>query len=187
MICYPDVVAMVAELCGMRDAYDHHAPRVSNMAAQFAEMIGLSTAEANMVYIGAALHDIGKLLVPDELLNVPRKLTRHEMAQIKVHPLEGWKITRRLGYDPIIQDIILHHHENLNGSGYPDRLQGDEISKHARIIRIVDTFDAMSNRRAYRQALQFDEIRDQMQADAGRVFDPKLLDIFFNKVVHNAR
>jgi HD-GYP domain-containing protein (c-di-GMP phosphodiesterase class II) len=104
---------------------------------------------------------------------------------VKVHPLNGWKIIRPLEYDPIIQDIILHHHENFDGSGYPDRLKGEDISIHARVIRVADAFDAMHSRRPYRLEMSFEEVKRQMENESGWAYDPKLLEAFFAKVASN--
>ncbi|HKI55296.1 MAG TPA: HD domain-containing phosphohydrolase [Anaerolineales bacterium] len=185
MICYDDIVNLVEVLSSRRDPYDHHGPRVREMTERMALALDMSANESQLMMIGASLHDIGKFLVPDDVLNVPRRLTKNEMALVKVHPLEGWKMINELDYDPIVQDIILHHHENFDGSGYPDRLKGEEITIHARIVAIADRFDAMSSRRPYRQGLSIAEIKRQMENESGWAFDPQILDVFFEKIVND--
>ena len=183
---YDDIVALVEQLAARRDPYNHHAPRVALQAVQLAQAFGLSTHEVYMVNVGAQLHDIGKLLQSADRFNQPRKLTEDEMSLVRVHPYEGYQIAHALGYAPIICDVILHHHENVDGTGYPDRLKGNEISVYARIVRIVDTYDAMTSRRPYRLGLSPQNARLQMEAETNLSFDADLLRLFFEKVFTDA-
>lgn len=176
-------MALVAQLTSKRDPYDHHASRVADLAVKMARLLDLPEEQVGLIEVGAHLHDMGKLLVRDDVLNVPRKVTKAEFAMIKVHTSEGYKIARDLGYAPIIQDIILHHHENWDGTGYPDRLKGATISLPARIVHVVDAFDAMTSQRPYRKPLIFAFVRAELEKHAGAMFDPQLVDLFFKKAV----
>jgi putative nucleotidyltransferase with HDIG domain len=179
---YDDVIALVEELSSRRDPYNHHAPRVAGYAVKLAELLNLTKPEIELVRVGAHLHDIGKLTVRDEVINSARKLTHDEMMRVRLHTTEGYKMAVTLNYPQIVQDIILHHHENLDGTGYPDRLKGSEISMYVRIVSIADRYDAMISHRPYRKALSFENTKLQMTAERGLTFDPQFLDLFFNKV-----
>lgn len=183
MPSYEDVVAIVEALASKRDPYNHHGPRVSIMAMDLAQHVQLNPHEIRMIGYGGALHDVGKLLVNDWILNLPRRLTISEMAQVKLHPREGYAMLKPLGYDPIILDIVLHHHENYDGSGYPDGIGDNQISVHARIMRIVDVWDALTNRRPYRPQAEEGFAEKQMRELSGKWFDPHLLELFFGKVM----
>lgn len=180
---YQDVINIVEALMEKRDPYNHHGPRVSIMAMELARFVGLSPHEVTMTGYGGSLHDIGKLLVSDMILNLPRRLTSSEYAQIKLHPREGYAMLMPLSFDPIILDIVLHHHENYDGSGYPDGLGDNQISIYARIMRIVDVWDALTNRRPYRPQVEDGFAERQMRELSGKWFDPHLLDLFFEKVM----
>jgi putative nucleotidyltransferase with HDIG domain len=180
---YPDIVALVDVLSSKRDPYNHHAPRVAVLAVQLARLFDLPAHDVAMVDVGAQLHDIGKLVQKSDIINQARKLTPAEMDMVRLHPQQGYEIVSQLRYDPIVQDIVLHHHENWDGSGYPDKLRGEAISMHARIVHVVDVYDAMSQPRPYRKALSFGNVRSQIELQAGSMFDTKLVDLFFRRVV----
>ncbi len=181
---YADIVSLVEELSSRRDPYNHHSQRVADLAERLGQCMSLSGVEIDMLKIGAHLHDLGKLLPPfDELLNMPRRLSKSEYSIVKQHAVEGFKMARTLGYHPIIQDIILHHHENWDGTGYPDRLQGQTVSLQARIVHVVDAFAAMNSTRSYRKALSVENARVQIELHSGSMFDPTLVDILFRQVI----
>lgn len=180
---YSDIVALVDVLASKRDPYNHHAPRVAVLAVQMARLLDLPAHELAMVEVGAQLHDIGKLVQKSDLINQPRKLTPAEMDTVRLHPRQGWEIVNALNYDPLVQDIVLHHHENWDGTGYPDKLRGEGISIHARLVHVADVYDAMSTPRPYRKALTYGNVRAQMELQAGSMFDTRLVDLFFRRVV----
>ena len=139
------------ELVKYRNAYDaYHGPQTSYMAGELGAAINLPLEEISLLKIAAELHDLGKFAIPESLINKPSRLTIAELSTIHLHAKYGYRIARAVKLGPLIEDVILHHHENQDGSGYPDGLIGDKISIHARIIHITDAFDALTSERPYR-------------------------------------
>lgn len=136
------------------DSYTHgHCERVASYALQVARALGLDEAEQTTIRLGAYLHDLGKVPVPHEILNKPGALTREEFEVMQMHPVWGLEMLATVEFPWDIKPIIRWHHEKYDGSGYPDRLRGDEIPVSAQIICIVDAYDAMTTTRSYRPAL----------------------------------
>lgn len=128
-----------------------HTWRVVLYARALAEDAGVEPEVLERITYGAAVHDIGKLIVPDSILQKPGPLTPEEFEVIKLHPMEGFRRLREAGeVDPIILDMVLHHHERIDGLGYPDGLKGEEIPRAAKYFAVVDTFDALTSIRPYR-------------------------------------
>jgi putative nucleotidyltransferase with HDIG domain len=150
----------------------------------FANALNLPTQEVELITIGAHLHDIGKLLIRSDLLNSTRKFTEAERAEMKAHCMLGWAIVNEAGYEPVIQDIVRHHHERWDGKGYPDGLTGEEIPIEAQIVSICDMYEALVSHRSYRDAYSHPFAMAFIQKDKGTRFDPKLVDLFFEKVAH---
>ena len=121
----------------------------------------------------AYLHDIGKIGIPDQILNKPGKLTQEEFNLIKQHTIIGQDIVKDITIIPHLDEVTRSHHEHYDGSGYPDGLKGNEIPIQARIIAIVDSYDAMNSRRIYRNALSFEQIKEQIKKKSGTQFDPE--------------
>jgi len=165
-----------------RDAFNHHGPRVSVKAMEFAQKCGLTLHEIEMMGISGSLHDIGKLVIDEVILNMPRILTKNEYAKVQIHSREGWRILLPLNYDPIIMDVVLHHHEKWDGSGYPDGLIGNQISVYARMMCIVDVYDAVTNIRPHRGSFNHEQAFAEMMPLGGKWFDNELLKLFFEKV-----
>lgn len=137
--------------------------------------------------MAAPMHDVGKIAVPDAILQKPGRLTEEEFEMMKMHTIKGGEIIRetfsRMGneqYLEIAYEIALHHHEKWNGKGYPDGLSEKEIPLCARIMSIADVFDAVSEKRCYREALPLDECFEIIRSGRGRDFDPLLVDIFLD-------
>jgi putative nucleotidyltransferase with HDIG domain len=161
----------LSELLEARDARTYgHSQRVTRHAERIATAMGLPAAEVAKVRTAAALHDIGKLHTPRAILNKPGRLTDSEFALIKRHPVDGAVMTSGIG-DPEISAMIRHHHERLDGRGYPDGLAGDEIPVGARIISVADTFDAITSNRTYRRAAHHKRALDVLAAEAGKQLD----------------
>ena len=136
------------------DTYTHgHSERVAEYAVRVAVALGLQDAELTTIRVGAYLHDLGKVRVPHEVLNKAGKLTPDEFDMMKMHPVHGIEMLAAIEFPWDIKPIIRSHHEKLDGSGYPDKLRGDEIPVYAQIIGIVDVFDALTSTRSYRSAL----------------------------------
>ncbi|SDF76572.1 HD-GYP domain-containing protein [Sporomusa acidovorans] len=157
-----------------------HSERVAELSLLLANGLGLPVQEQTRIHIGAHLHDIGKIGVPDIILNKPGKLTNREFAMIRKHPEIGNNIVSKIGVLHPVADIVRHHHERFDGKGYPDGLQGEAISLGARIVAVADAFDAMTSTRAYRPALSFDKTMLGMKKCRGTQFDPAVIDILFS-------
>ncbi|MCA1041140.1 HD domain-containing protein [Bacillus infantis] len=161
-----------------KDKYTHkHSERVSEYAVKIARKLSLPKGKLENLYIASILHDIGKIHTPGEILNKPDKLTDEEFAVIKRHPLEGSEMVKDLYYQDIVA-IIEQHHERLDGTGYPRGLKGDEIRLESRIIAVSDTFDAMTEDRAYRKAFSVRFAMDELKRLASTHYDSKVVNAF---------
>jgi putative nucleotidyltransferase with HDIG domain len=161
----------LSELLEARDARTYgHSQRVTRHAERIATKMGLSATEVAKVRTAAALHDIGKLHTPRAILNKPGRLTDSEFALVKRHPVDGAVMASAIG-DPEITAMIRHHHERLDGRGYPDGLAGEAIPLGARIISVADTFDAITSNRTYRRAAHHKRALDVLTAEAGKQLD----------------
>lgn len=155
-----------------------HNFRVTLYAIRLAERIGLSRREIRGIIKGAFLHDVGKIGIADAILQKPGRLTEEEKAVMRNHVLHGVEIVGKFRWLADAVDVVKHHHEKYDGSGYPSGLRGDEIPIAARIFAIVDVFDALTTRRPYKEAGPLAESLALIEADRGRSFDPVLLDAF---------
>lgn len=162
----------------------HHSQRVSRISAEIAEQLGFNADEVNKIRISGLVHDIGKIGISEKILNKPDKLDESEWALIKKHPEAGWRILSSAKEFSDLAKQILHHHERWDGNGYPEGLKGDNIPIEARIITVADAYDAMTSKRAYRDSLQKDDVIDQLVRCSGSQFDPKIIDVFLNKVLN---
>lgn len=162
-----------------KDPYTRgHSDRVSEYSVLLGQKLGLSQEDLKTLRIGGLFHDIGKIGVPDSILLKECKLTDDEYSQIKNHPTIGAHI---LSSATIFQDIIpivKHHHEKYDGNGYPSKLKGDEIPYFARIAAVADTFDAMTSKRTYRDALSIDVVKEEIEKCSGTQFDPAIAQAF---------
>lgn len=170
-----------------RDRYTFgHSERVAGYAVALAERMGLPSDHISLLQCGAYLHDIGKVEVPPEILNKPGKLDQDEWEVIKKHPDWGGNIVRPLTLLSAIVPLIRHHHENYDGTGYPDGLAGEEIPLFARILRIADSFDAMTTDRPYKAAKTAEEACMVLRQEAGKMFDPHLVELFVEIIMEQA-
>jgi len=162
-----------------KDTYTYgHSKKVNTYAVALAEAIGLSPDEVFKVSTAALLHDIGKIGIPDKVLNKKEKLNEEDWRAIKAHPKLGATIIGNIPNLVPCVSSILHHHERWDGGGYPEGLKGEEIPIEARILSIVDSFAAMTSARPYRLALPHEEILKELRQGAGLQFDPKLVEVF---------
>ena len=169
----------LAKTIDAKDKYSSgHSARVAIYATKLAEQLGWEQHDINILKYEALLHDIGKIGVPDAVLNKPDKLTTAEFNLIKGHTLVGADILKDLSVIPNAMDVANYHHERYDGKGYPTGIEGEGIPLHARIVCIADSYDAMSSDRIYRDALPEDIIRSELIKGRGTQFDPELLDIF---------
>ncbi|MDR3491792.1 MAG: HD-GYP domain-containing protein [Gammaproteobacteria bacterium] len=164
-----EAVALITE---QRDPYTAgHQFRVATLAETMAQRLGLSPEQTHEVYLGALIHDIGKIQVPAEILISPIKLTKLEFEFIKTHPEAGYKIAQSVPFNKTISDILLHHHERLDGSGYPHGLTDKEILFTTKIVSVADVFEAMSSHRPYRPKRSLEETLDELTSGAGKRYD----------------
>jgi putative nucleotidyltransferase with HDIG domain len=180
-----DTVTALAFAIDAKDHYTQgHSQSVSRLAAQVARHIGLDEAEVEEIRLGAILHDIGKIGVPETLLNKPSPLTPDEYEIMKSHTVLGWKILEPLKVKSIerIRGMVRHHHERFNGKGYPDGLVGEDIPLGARIISIVDSFDSMVSRRVYKEGLPVAEALQEIQRVSGEHYDASLVAAFLRSL-----
>ncbi|MBP2657371.1 MAG: rpfG 13 [Firmicutes bacterium] len=160
-----------------------HSERVAELSLLLAKRMGISRNEQTRIHIGAHLHDIGKIGIPDAILNKPGKLTKEEYAIIRQHPEIGNDIVGKVRVLHSVADIVHHHHERFDGNGYPDRLCGEKISLGARIVAVADAFDAMTSSRTYRSSLSLYETMDEIRRCRGSQFDPDVVDTLIELVV----
>jgi putative nucleotidyltransferase with HDIG domain len=155
--CREDVVRMVdslAEALEARDPYTHgHSLRVADYALMIAADLGLSQREMECLQHGAALHDIGKIAVRQEVLHKPGRLSDEEFEHIKIHPTVGREILEPIADFTAVLDVVYHHHERMDGKGYPENLKGRRIPDFAQIVAVADTYDAMTSDRSYRPGM----------------------------------
>mgnify|MGYP001024231179 CR=1 FL=1 len=162
-----------------RDRYTYgHSERVAYYAGKIGEKLGLSLDELRLLEYGAFLHDVGKLEIQREVLTKTGELSKTEWDFVRQHPLWGAEILKPIkALQPVIP-AIMHHHENYDGSGYPDGLKGEEIPFFARILRVIDSFDAMTTNRPYRRALSKVKALDEIALCSGRQYDPQVVEAF---------
>jgi putative nucleotidyltransferase with HDIG domain len=146
-----------------------HVRRTQLYATKMGELFKVSEAELRALHAGALLHDIGKLAVPEYILNKPGKLTEAEFAKMKIHPTVGGDILKRVNFPYPVEDIVRYHHEKWDGSGYPKGLKGEAIPLVARIISVVDFYDATRCDRPYRKGMKREESLALLRSMVGRV------------------
>ena len=164
-----------------KDQYTRgHSDRVSAYSVLIGRRMGLPEEDIKRLEIGGLFHDIGKIGVPDGVLLKTDKLTDDEYNEIKNHPAIGKHILSTATLFEDVVPIVYHHHEKFDGKGYPGKLKGDEIPLNARIAAIADTFDAMTSKRSYRDALSLDVARDEIERCSGTQFDPEVVKVFLD-------
>lgn len=169
-----------------KDTYTRgHSDRVSEFSVLIGKHLGLSNEDLKVLQIGGLFHDIGKIGVPDSILLKEGKLTDDEYSEIKNHPTIGAHILSNATIFQNIIPIVKHHHEKYDGNGYPGKLKGEDIPYFARIAAIADTFDAMTSKRTYRDALPLEVVIAEIERCKGTQFDPKLADVFLDILNNN--
>ncbi len=174
--------ATVSALNEMLDLKDietgMHSTRLAEWARRIGELTEMSEADLRDLEIGAILHDIGKNGVPEAILLKPGKLTEEERKVVEKHSEYGWAILKSIPGFKKASLLVLHHHERMDGMGYPSKLKASETPVGARIISVIDSFDAMVSDRAYRKGLGVDEALRRLLADSGTQFDKWIVDAF---------
>lgn len=174
-----EVIAALARIIDVRDTYtSNHSIRVAEGSSMLASRLGYSKKETELVYRAGILHDIGKIGVPEEIINKQGKLTKEEFERIKIHTVLGYHILSGISWDPRIAEAAKYHHEKCNGTGYPNGLTGNNIPEIARIIALADAYDAMSSTRPYRTARQVEYIKEEIEKNLGKQFDPVFGKVF---------
>ena len=169
-----------------KDEYTRgHSHRVAEYSALIAQEMGWNRSEIVNLRHAAHLHDIGKVGIPDIILNKPSRLTSEEYAVIKEHTVIGAEILKNVSIINHVTEVARSHHERYDGHGYPDGLKGEEIPIHARIVAVADSYDAMNSRRIYRNSLPKETIYEEIRKNRGTQFDPEIADIFLRLMDEN--
>ena len=179
MVLSMNMLETLANTIDAKDKYTNgHSLRVSIYATKLAQAMGWDESKVFLLRYEALLHDIGKIGVPDTILNKPSRLTEEEFELVKSHTVVGSDILKKMIVLPGASDVARHHHERYDGRGYPDGLSGSDIPINARIVCVADAYDAMNSNRVYRKALNPVSIRAELIGGRGAQFDPELLDTF---------
>ena len=182
---YLQFVETMAQALDARDPYTAgHSIRVSAYSYAIARALGLAASENETIRIAAQLHDVGKIGIPDAVLQKTSALTPEEFGLIKLHPQIGRKILQKVARFEKHLDVIELNHENYDGTGYPYRLAGERIPFHARIVRVADAFDAMCTNRSYREARPLNEVIEELRSNSGTQFDPRIVAVFLELIAN---
>ena len=176
-------VTALSEAVDAKDRYTSgHSKRVAEYSRKIAERMGKSVEEQDEVYRAGLLHDVGKIRIPEDIINKPGKLTDEEYNTIKIHPITGYNILRGISEDSSLATAAKHHHERYDGKGYPNGLQGEDIPETARILGVADSYDAMASNRSYRDALPQNVVRSEIEKGKGTQFDPKVAEVMLKLI-----
>ena len=172
-----DTMRAIARIVEMRDPYTAgHQVRVAELAAAIATQMGLPDEQVHAIHLASTAHDLGKIQIPAEILSKPGKITDLEYSLIKIHAQAGYDILKDIHFLWPIAQMVLQHHERMNGSGYPQGLKGDQIILGARILSVADVVEAMSSHRPYRAGLGIEAALVEISAQRGSHFDPQVVD-----------
>jgi len=178
---YLNSITALSAALDASDPYTHgHSNRVAENAEKVAREMGLSEGKIEKVKFAGQLHDIGKIGLDIEILNKPSSLSDRDWEEMKKHPAKGAEIVK--GLKPPIYDIVMAHQEHYDGAGYPLKLKGDQIPVEARIIHTCDAFEAMTSDRPYRPALPLSKALEELKREAGKQFDPKVVEAFLKLI-----
>lgn len=177
------IVRSLTEAIDAKDKYSNgHSGRVAEYAEMIAKQCGYTDAQLNSLYMMGLVHDVGKIGIPDAVINKPGRLTAEEYETIKTHPVLGAKILGTIQDMPSLSTGARWHHERYDGTGYPDGLAGDMIPEEARILAVADAYDAMTSRRSYREPLPQEAVRREIEEGRGTQFDPYFADIMLKLI-----
>ena len=163
-----------------------HSDRVAMLAKRIAAKLGKSQEKCEQIYMAGLLHDIGKIGIPDWILGKPGKLTDEEFAIVKKHPVTGYEILKHLKQLDYVLPGVLHHHEAVNGTGYPSGLVGDAIPMQGRILAVADAYDAMTSDRPYRKGMPSEKAESILREESGRIWDAKVVAAFLECLASDA-
>ena len=180
---------MVQTLAGAIDAKDAytngHSSRVAEYAREIAGRFGYTPKQQDEIYMMGLLHDVGKIGIPDAVINKPGRLTDEEFAMIKSHPVMGANVLKNYTEMPQLVTGARWHHERYDGKGYPDGLSGEEIPEPARIIAVADAYDAMISNRSYRQVIPQETVISELEKGSGTQFDPRFAKIMLEMIAED--
>jgi len=183
-----EVMKTLANTIDAKDKYTNgHSIRVATYSQEIAKRCGKSKAEQKLIFHMGLLHDIGKIGIPDHIINKDTRLTDDEYNAIRQHPGIGSDILKTIEEIPDIMIGARWHHERYDGKGYPDGLKGEEIPEYARIIGVADAYDAMTSKRSYREILGQDIVRSEIEKGKGTQFDPKFADVMIQMIDEDIR
>lgn len=172
MVDYHEIIECITSALDAKDPYTAgHSKRVSDLTLYLCNILGISRIDREEIHIAAHLHDIGKIGIPDSVLNKEGKLSDEEWVLMKRHPEIGADILSKSRHLNKLKDIVLYHHERVDGKGYPKGLVGSEIPFGARVIAVCDSIDAMMSNRSYRAALSFEDCYNEIKKNLGIMFD----------------
>jgi HD-GYP domain-containing protein (c-di-GMP phosphodiesterase class II) len=173
-----DVMKAIASLIDAKDGYTHkHSERVAQFGVRIARHLGFDADSRAVVELSGLLHDVGKIGVPDAILNKPGKLTDEEFRQMRLHPVHGARILSQIQSDKVVSILpgVKYHHERWDGKGYPDGLKGEEIPLLGRVLGVADFLDALTSDRSYRKSLTLEEALNMVKDLQGQAFDPAVV------------
>lgn len=175
------IVDTFTDIVEAKDRYTaNHSKSVRDISMLIAERLNLSVAEKREIYVAASLHDVGKIGIPDAILNKPDKLTGEEYDVIKSHPRIGMDLLSKLASFDNLKGNVLYHHERWDGCGYPEKLRKKDIPLGARIISVADAYDAMTSDRSYRKGMPHGEAVKELLAGSEKQFDPRIVSAFLD-------
>ena len=183
LLLFEQTAEALANAIDAKDKYTHgHSTRVAEYSKKIAILAGYDDKFCNEVYFAALLHDVGKIGIPDKIINKEGRLTEEEFAQIKQHPVIGQQILSSINQSPYLSIGALWHHERYDGKGYPYALKGDDIPEIARIIAVADAYDAMTSKRSYRDPIPQQKVREEIVKGVDSQFDPKFATIMLHLI-----
>lgn len=180
------IIISLIKMMEYHDTYTKgHSQNVANLAEDFSRFLGYDKEFLNRIYWAGMVHDVGKIIIPQDILNKPGKLTYEEYELIKNHPVYSFEVLNEIDNLKDISYIVKHHHERIDGKGYPDNLKDKEIPIESKILCLVDTWDAMTRNRSYRKALSIDSAKKELIKNKNKQFDSKLVDYFLEYIKSN--
>jgi HD-GYP domain-containing protein (c-di-GMP phosphodiesterase class II) len=174
---YPEALSMLVKAVEVKDAYTHgHSLRTAELAVELGLQMSLPPDRLRVIARGAYLHDLGKIAIPDHILNKPGALTEEERKIVEMHPQHGFELASTAPSLHEVLPVILHHHERIDGNGYPSGLAGSAVPLEARVVAVADVWDALTSDRAYRPGWEHSQALAHIEAGRGTHFDPHVVD-----------
>jgi len=183
-----EIIISIVKMLEIHDNYTKgHSESVANLTFALSQALNFSHTDCNKAYWAGLVHDLGKILIPDAILNKSTQLTAAEFEVIKQHPVWGYETLKNSDQLKHIAKIVLHHHERWDGRGYPNQLSEEDIPKITRVITIVDAWDAMCSKRSYREPMDFESALHEIKKNAGKQFDPVFAEAFIKLMEENRK